>query len=59
MTLAERARLATDTRIRKAEDRAERLRQAMERESCIKRAAHLAGVSYRTACRYRRERLAA
>lgn len=59
MTLRDRSRLATAVRIRIAEERAEKLRQALRRERCLKRAAHLAGIPYRTACRYRRERLAA
>lgn len=42
-----------------AQMRAERLKEALEREPCIKRAAYIASIPYRTACRYRRERLAA
>jgi molybdenum-dependent DNA-binding transcriptional regulator ModE len=59
MTLRERARIATAVRQRIAEERAERLREALERDDCIKRAAHAAGLPYRTACRYRRERIGA
>lgn len=59
MTLRERARIATMVRQRIAEERAEKLREALEHDPCIKRAAHIAGLPYRTACRYRRERLAA
>jgi molybdenum-dependent DNA-binding transcriptional regulator ModE len=59
VTLRERARLATEIRMLIAERRAEKLREALEQEQCLKRAAHKAGLPYRTACRYRRERLAA
>lgn len=59
MTLRDRARIATAVRMRSAEERAERLREALSHEQCLKRAAHRAGLPYRTACRYRRERLAA
>ena len=59
MTLRERARIATEVRQRIADERAERLRAALAEEQCLKRAAHIAGLPYRTACRYRRERIAA
>lgn len=52
MTLAERARLATEKRQRKAAERAERVRAVFTPELNLKRVAHLAGVPYRTACRY-------
>lgn len=59
MTLRERARIATAVRMRIADERAERLREALEQDDCLKRAAHMAGLPYRTACRYRRERIGA
>jgi molybdenum-dependent DNA-binding transcriptional regulator ModE len=46
-------------RQRDANERAEILRELLEQERCIKSAAWKAGIPYRTACRYRRERLAA
>ena len=46
-------------RQRSAQERAERLRKALKVDPCIKRADYAVGLSYRTACRYRRERLAA
>lgn len=52
MTLAERAKLATATRQRKAAIRAVRLREALRGGLMVKQAAHVAGVSRRTASRY-------
>jgi molybdenum-dependent DNA-binding transcriptional regulator ModE len=57
MTLAERARIATAVRVRMADERARALSAALASGECLKRAASKAGVSYRTARRYRKERL--
>jgi molybdenum-dependent DNA-binding transcriptional regulator ModE len=54
MTLRERASLATAVRIRRADERAATLLMLMRQGECMKRAAWKAGVSYRTARRYKR-----
>lgn len=58
MTLRERASLATAVRQHRARQRAVKLRRFIEAGECMKRAAHAAGVSYRTARRYRARGLA-
>jgi hypothetical protein len=55
MTLAERARLATQIRQSAAAMRALRLRRLLDEGEGLKRAAHRVGVSIRTARRYRRQ----
>ena len=54
MTLRERSLLGAQARARQAAERAEIVRRYLERGEGIKRAAFKAGVSYRTARRYRR-----
>ena len=59
MTLAERATLGRQVHQQIARKRADALRQEIEQGEGIKRAAWRVGVSYRTACRYRRQASAA
>lgn len=53
MTLADRARIATDARQEAARKRAQALRSLLRQGECLKRAAWRVGVSYRTAKRYK------
>lgn len=53
MTLAERARIATEARQEAARGRAQALRSLLQQGECLKRAAWRVGVSYRTAKRYK------
>lgn len=54
MTLAERAKLATAARQRRAAERATILRDAVNAGAMVKQAAYIAGVSRRTSSRYMR-----
>jgi len=56
LSLAERAKLATEVRQRKAQTRAASVRTMLAEGEGIKRAAYRAGVAYRTACRYVEDR---
>lgn len=56
MTLQERGKLGNAVIAGRAAARAERLLRLLEQGECLKRAAHAAGVSYRTAKRYKRRR---
>jgi len=53
MTLQERGRLANQAYSMRAAERARAVRDLQSEGVCLKRAAHAAGVSYRTAKRYR------
>ena len=52
LSLAERAKMATEVRQRKAQTRAASVRTMLAEGECLKRAAWRAGVGYRTAKRY-------
>ena len=53
MTLADRARIATETRQEAARERAQALQSLLRQGECLKRAAWSVGVPYRTARRYK------
>ncbi len=53
MTLADRARITTETRQKAARERAQALQSLLRQGECLKRAAWSVGVSYRTARRYK------
>ncbi len=55
MTMAERASLGGKATAALYAPRREKLRQALAEGHCLKRAAYIAGIGYRTARRYRQE----
>lgn len=56
MTLQERGKLGNQAMAQRAKERALLLFSLQGNGVCLKRAAHMAGVSYRTARRYRARR---